>query len=91
MVKDWHISENKIDDQGLLALATPLRRHPTLTKLYLYNNHIGDKGLAALVAPAEAAEETTKALAKLEMLAIDGSISSHSLPSDLCTRASAEP
>ena len=31
------LGENSIGDQGLIALAAPLRKHPALTNLYLYS------------------------------------------------------
>ena len=37
---------NNLGDQGLVALAAPLRKHPTLTKLFLHGNQIGGAGMA---------------------------------------------
>ena len=57
---------NKIDDQGLIALAAPLRKRPHLTTLDIGVNQIGDEGVAALVAPGEGV------LPKLELLDLEG-------------------
>ena len=57
--------ENTIGDQGLIALATPLRKHLALTDLWLYGNQIGDEGVAALVTPGEGV------LPKLELLQLE--------------------
>lgn len=51
---DWLVlSCNQIDDEGLVALAVPLRTHPALTALNLSELDVGDEGVAALVAPGE--------------------------------------
>ena len=50
-LQELDLCENMIGDQGLIALAVPLRWHPALATLKLHSNEIGDKGLAALVAP----------------------------------------
>ena len=47
------LAYNKIGDQGLIALAAPLRQHPALAKLDVHCNEICDEGVAALVAPGE--------------------------------------
>ena len=44
------LGRNDIGDQGLCALAPPLRRMQALRELYLYSNKIGDEGVAALLA-----------------------------------------
>ena len=39
---------NRLGNQGLAALAAPLRRLPALRMLLLWDNQIGDEGVASL-------------------------------------------
>jgi hypothetical protein len=57
------LSDNRLGDAGLSALAPSLRRLPALKKLSLGRNLIGDAGVASLVAPP-----TAGVLKNLDML-----------------------
>ena len=47
-LKELHLCNNAINDEGLQALAVGLRKHPTLARLDLSMNAIGIEGLRAL-------------------------------------------
>ena len=60
-----NIGSNLIGNQGLAALAAPLRKLPTLEKLQIYECGIGHEGLASLV--ANLGKDDFKKLKKLDL------------------------
>ena len=48
-LKSLQLSRNQLGDEGLVALAAPLRRRRGLASLRLYENRVGDRGLLALL------------------------------------------
>ena len=64
------LGRNAIGDQGLVALAPPLRRLPALREVYLYSNKIGDVGVEALLTNLGGQEQ----LRQLQTLNLSGNL-----------------
>merc|ERR1712060_144858 len=53
MGRQFSLYENKVGDEGGMALAEAIRKHPSLKELDLRKNRIGDRGAAALAGALE--------------------------------------